>query len=244
MNNSDFFDLVTIQENETESAEHYLKYRGINEHIEMAKYLSSFLERKPTYQEVATAFRYDKRLRRIILKYIGLLEEYFRAFLSNNYSTTSELPEECRKLFQNSKQKEKRKIVAIIENDGSTYSLLNLLLFSNLIDMIFKCPENIKMEIFDNKKCLKKNLDAINKLRNIVSHNRTLINCRDFNECTIKENVSGSSLYYNLLNLQYYLPSFLSNSFQTDIRNTKNSGEQKRDNQVEWNLIKNIYVNL
>lgn len=70
MNNLDtFFSLIEIKEEEKDSAKEFIKLRGLQEHILMANYLASHLEnnRKPTYSEVATAFRYDKRIRRIVL---------------------------------------------------------------------------------------------------------------------------------------------------------------------------------
>ena len=92
MNNLDtLFSLIEIKEEEKDSSKEFIKLRGLEEHILMANYLASHLEnRKPTYSEVATAFRYDKRIRRIVYKYIGLIEEYYRSFLCNNFSKPSE----------------------------------------------------------------------------------------------------------------------------------------------------------
>ena len=48
-------------------------------------FLQSLKETTVEYSEIATVFRYDKRIRRIIFKYIGFLEEYLRAYISNTY---------------------------------------------------------------------------------------------------------------------------------------------------------------
>lgn len=86
INYDDFFSLIDIEECEKASAKEYIKLRGFQEHVDMAKYLLSFSEgRKPTYKEIATSFRYDKRIRRILYKYLGLLEEYYRAYICNTF---------------------------------------------------------------------------------------------------------------------------------------------------------------
>ena len=52
----------------------------------MAEFLQSYKAGKVSYREVATALRYDKRIRRVIFKYIGFLEEKMRAYIANEYS--------------------------------------------------------------------------------------------------------------------------------------------------------------
>ena len=175
---NNFFKLVEIEDDEKPSAIEYIKYRGLIEHIKMAKHLSSFIiDRKPMYKEVATVFRYDKRLRRIIYKYIGFLEEYFHSFICNNFASPKEIG---------------------IVSKQTTYDYCNSSLFSKTVDIIWSLNAEQKNELFENKNHLKKNLDALVRLRNVVSHNRSLLNYRDFKEVTLPSGEVGHSLLINV----------------------------------------------
>lgn len=219
-----FFSLVDIDSGEIDAAKEYIQLRGLQEHILMANYLSSFIiDRKPTYKEVSTAFRYDKRIRRIIYKYIGLIEEYFRAFLCNNYKEPSDLN---------------------INTSKTLYDYLSSILLSTLTRIIWSLNQNDKNQIFDSKTILNKNLEALVSLRNAVSHNRTLIIYRDFKEVTLFNGEVGSSLLLNVKNLLYLLPTKVSMSFKEEIKGATRQGGRKRNNQVEWSLLPAIVLKL
>ena len=81
-----FLDIVDCAAEDIESARHYMDVRGVEEHLIVAEFLQSYKAGKVSYREVATALRYDKRIRRILYKYIGYLEERIRAYISNRYS--------------------------------------------------------------------------------------------------------------------------------------------------------------
>ena len=81
-----FLDIVDCATEDIESARHYMDVRGVEEHLILAEYLQNYKAGKVSYREVATALRYDKRIRRILYKYIGYLEERIRAYISNRYS--------------------------------------------------------------------------------------------------------------------------------------------------------------
>ena len=215
MNNLDtFFSLIEIKEEEKNSAEEFIKLRGLEEHILMAKHLASYMsEGKPTYSEVATAFRYDKRIRRIVYKYIGLIEEYYRSFLCNNFSKPSELG---------------------IKTNKSLYDFCCDSLFSKIVEIVWSLDDNYKSQLFESKVVLKKNLDALVRFRNAISHNRTLINYRDFKEVTLTNGEIGCSLLINIKNLLNLLPSPIKNSYREEINVASRTGVRKITNQVEW----------
>ena len=79
-----FIKSIAIDENDIFKAKYYIKIRGLNEHIFIKEYIESH-DITPSYSMIASIFRYDKRIRRILFKYIGLIEEYLRAYLLNNY---------------------------------------------------------------------------------------------------------------------------------------------------------------
>lgn len=155
-NFNDFYKLIIIKEEEKESALNFLRLRGIDEHIYVANHLTKLLKRKPTYSEVETTLRYDKRIRRVLYKYIGTIEEIARADISNEYKFVKDLP-----IKRNSKQKR-------------TFSYLSLLTFKKL----FKVYKDVKNEL-DYKSFKMTNFDKkvskLISLRNIVSHNRFLL---------------------------------------------------------------------
>lgn len=221
---NEFFKLVKIEDDEKPSALEYIKYRGLIEHINMAKYISSFtIDRKPTYKEIASAFRYDKRLRRILYIYIGLLEEYYRSFICNNFNSTKEIG---------------------IDSEKTLFNYCNSSLFSKIVDIIWSLSSQMKCELFENKNHLKKNLDALVKLRNVISHNITLLNYRDFKQVTLPNGETSSSLLANIKNLAFILPNSISDSFVLKINEAARLGEKKRNNQVEWNLPSFIVLKL
>lgn len=217
MNNLDtFFSLIEIKEEEKDSAKEFIKLRGLEEHILMAKHLASYMsEGKPTYSEVATAFRYDKRIRRIVYKYIGLIEEYYRSFLCNNFSKPSELG---------------------IKTNKSLYDFCCDSLFSKIVEIVWSLDDKYKSQLFESKVVLKKNLDALVRFRNAISHNRTLINYRDFKEVTLDNGKIGSSLLMNVKNLLNLLPDSIKDSFVEEINISSKTGAKKLKSQVEWVL--------
>ncbi len=211
-----FFSLVDVDEKEIASAKEYIKLRGLEEHVRMAKYLSSFIvDRKPTYKEVATAFRYDKRIRRILYKYIGFLEESYRAYICNNFKSAVELG---------------------INTDKPLYQYISFSLFSTLINVIWSLNNERKSTIFGDKLILKKNLDALITLRNVIGHNRTVINYRNFREVTLDTGESGSSLLMNIRNMLLFLPAEIRNECIKELNEASRSGTKKIRNQVDWNL--------
>lgn len=226
----DFFRIVDIDESEKEKAKSFLSKRGINEHISLANYLCSFINRKPTYKEVATAFRYDKRIRRIVYRYLGLFEELLRAYLSDTYETINDIPNFDYKLIIGQPKMKK------IPTTESTYGYTLKLLFSNLINIVKALPDKDKKNIFEENIPLKKNLDALVSLRNAISHNRTLINYKNLEEVSLSDGTISHSLVSNIINLFSLLPSETRNNFKTSVNTARDIKPNTLDNQVDWVL--------
>lgn len=219
-----FFILVDIDENEKGPAKEYIDLRGLQEHIDMATYLSSFISnRKPSYKEVATTFRYDKRIRRILYKYIGLLEEYLRAYICNNFSRPSQLG---------------------LKTYKKLYDYIYSSLFSSLIKIIWSLDSVHKDSIFKTNNVLKKNLVALVGLRNAISHNRTIINYNNFESVTLSTGETGNSLLLNIKNMLELLPKSIKQSCINEINNSSRNGTKKLNNQVEWELIKTLILKI
>lgn len=224
-----FLDIVDCAAEDIESARHYMDVRGVEEHLIVAEYLQNYKAGKVSYREVATALRYDKRIRRILYKYIGYLEERIRAYISNRYSGKTD----CLKLTYT------------VKNNLKTYSLyesLSEISFGQLILQSKKLTEEEKKELFSADSINHKHLDAIIELRNEVSHNRFLLH-RKFRPCK-NTGYEEHSLRANIINLYNHLPEEIRNSFAREINACAEFRENKWQYQTEWNLIEQIIIKI
>lgn len=230
MNYDAFFDKVSIEEIDKAKAIYYLDTRGIREHIFVADYLQSLKADKVTYDEVATAFRYDKRIRRIIYKYIGFLEEYLRAYLINHFNSNVNELETTKVLFE------------LLKKYKDLYPAVSQLTFGNLISQVKKLPISHRNNIFmiDTKN---KNLDALVGLRNEVNHNRFLLHNKSLRSCTVGKN-SGRSLWANITNLSNHLPENTKKGLIEEIEMAKEEGKINFDSQVKWELLKEVIIEI
>ena len=224
-----FLDIVDCAAEDIESARHYMDVRGVEEHLIVAEYLQNYKAGKVSYREVATALRYDKRIRRILYKYIGYLEERIRAYISNRYSGKTD----CLKLTYT------------VKNNLKTYSLyesLSEISFGQLILQSKKLTEEEKKELFSADSINHKHLDAIIELRNEVSHNRFLLH-RKFRPCK-NTGYEEHSLRANIINLYNHLPEEIRNSFARELKASSEFSENKWQYQTEWILIEQIIIKI
>ena len=230
MTYEEFWAKIEITEEEKEKSVHYLKYRGVEEHDHVRQYLESVTGRRVSYSEIATAFRYDKRIRRVLYKYIGLLEESIRAFICNKYG------EDFMAIaFTGIMQKQ-------IDIYGELYVSIAELTFGQLIGQAKKLASSDLSELFlhfaDKNLC--KNLDAIVALRNEVSHNRFLLDNKRLKKCNIGD--CNNSLWANILNLRNCLPELFRSRFEKQIEECVEKKEPEFDCQAQWNLVKEIVI--
>ncbi len=228
MTNKEFFDKIIISEEEKEKANFYLKYRGIYEHEHVREYLEGFKKDKVTYSEIATTFRYDKKIRRILFKYIGFVEEYIRAIICENFQDLETI-------------KTNKLVFEKLKKYDDIYTALNEILFSELIEIMNKNIVNIK-EHFKNHS--KKNMKALCTLRNKVFHNVFILGYINYDECDV-DGVKSSSFRDNVLNLRQLLPfDEMKNNFDAEIKEAKQPNENKYESQVEWRLLNEITLEI
>lgn len=226
MKANEFIDLIDIQQEEIDKAKHYLDLKGVNLHHSIYSYLSSFTASKIKYCEIATTYRYDKRIRKVLYKYIGLLEEKIRAYIDNNYS------DEMDQLNLTAK------IAKTLKSEKVLYKALDKTLFSDLIAQVLVLSDEDIHSIFPDTIFESKNLKALAELRNAVSHNRFLLNYLDFKECNIDGSISGS-LHANLTNLANHLEKSIKQSFINEINSCSAFEENDGSSnpfQTEWIL--------
>ena len=224
-----FLDIVDCAAEDIESARHYMDVRGVEEHLIVAEYLQNYKAGKVSYREVATALRYDKRIRRILYKYIGYFEERIRAYIANRYSDkTGGLS-----LTDTVRKKLKKKTL---------YEALSEISFGQLILQSKHLPEEEKKELFSADSINHKHLDAIIELRNEVSHNRFLLH-RKFRPCK-NTGYEEHSLRANIINLYNHLPEEIRDSFARELNASSEFSENKWQYQTEWNLIEQIIIKI
>lgn len=229
MTYEEFWNKIIITEEEKEKSIHYLQYRGVDEHNYVRKHLESISGEKISYAKIATAFRYDKRIRRVLYKYIGLLEESIRAFISNKYSDS----------INQIKCSAQMKIN--LNKFGTFLTALSELTFCQLITQLLMLTEKDKKEIFannikpNNLSKLSNDLYAVVALRNEVSHNRFLLDNKNLKKCSVGD--GNCSLWTNIINLKNYLPEPFRMQFAIDINDCAKEGKNNYSNQTQWELI-------
>lgn len=213
----------------------YLKTKGIEKHILIKEKLLSWSESgNIEYTKVASTYRYDKRIRLVLFKYLSYLEEFYRAIILDHYITKT------RQSFWINELKEKLKEYSYNLNDA-----LEHLDFASLLIQSQKLPKAIKeLCHFPSCKHLKDNSIALKELRNAVMHNKFLLLYRGFNECYVQGVDDGKSanLKANILNLIQFLPQEVGNQCKKDINYCKE--DRNKPNDTTWDLPSQIVITL
>ena len=167
-----FYDNVKIEKEDMVRAEKYLTSKGVESHIAILELLKPYYDGKIDYEYISSTYRYDKRIRNTLFKYLAYLEEYYRALILDRYN-------------------EKVDKLNIHKNLNNKYKLFNDLrisleeiLFSDLKNQIYKIKKELSdIYLFPSNDYLKENLNAIVDLRNAVMHNKLLVLHHNFKEC-------------------------------------------------------------
>ena len=223
MDTKEFFNGLEIEETDKDKAEAYIKSKGLFAHMQIKnKMLAWSSDKTIKYSQIASYYRYDKRIRIILYKYIAYLEEYYRAILLDNFSDSTE-------------QNFWIKIIADKINSGIRLDIiLENLGFRSLLNQIKLLPDNLKEYSFNYNKPIRKNIDALIELRNAVMHNKFLLMYRGFEMCYFAKGRKGSTLRDNILNLVNFLPEDVGVNCIKDINACKENRNTEKD--TEWDL--------
>ena len=229
MDTKDFFEGLEIEEKDKHKAEAYIKSKGLFAHMQIKnKMLAWSSDKAIKYSQIASYYRYDKRIRIILYKYIAYLEEYYRAILLDNFSDSTE-------------QNFWIKIIADKINSGIRLDIiLENLGFRSLLNQIKLLPDNLKEYSFNYNKPIRKNIDALIELRNAVMHNKFLLMYRGFEMCYFAKGRKGSTLRDNILNLVNFLPEDVGVNCIKDINACKENRNTEKD--TEWDLPEQAIV--
>ncbi|MCL2521232.1 MAG: hypothetical protein FWE36_00055 [Erysipelotrichales bacterium] len=231
MTRDEFIQKICKNEDDEKKALFFFESKGIDLHVSIYEYLLSLKNTDVDYCEIATTFRYDKKIRKILYKFISFFEEYIRACICNKYSTLHSL-----ELTNIVKKK--------LTKTDKFYLAIDELSFSELINQVELLSPDDKLYIFGFDPLIK-DLKAIVELRNAVNHNRFLLNYMKFKECSI-----GSSLYANVKNFAAHLKNEPRNKFILEILDCKeykassNKSEEYLKSQSEWKIVESTILDI
>lgn len=201
MTPNELLDLMTYEnEAQLEEAKKYIGLKGVVQYKRALDYcLESSLS--PSYTNVSALYRYDKRLRDNLYRYLGTAEEYIRAIIGNYYE-------------DNYGGLIKTKPFEIKYDSFNSVSLtLEHLTLWELIQMVLRNTE-LFQEIYDMEN-LETNLNALRVLRNKVGHHNFLLS--EKYETCIKDGETSNSLQQNIKNLKGFLPKDFRDRFSDTI---------------------------
>ncbi|MBD5414133.1 MAG: hypothetical protein HDR52_06925 [Treponema sp.] len=230
-----FYQNLIIANEDNEHVVYSLKSKGVEKHILIKKQLLAWNEDdKIEYSKIASAYRYDKRIRYVLFKYISYLEEFYRAVILDNYINRLEQDFWTEPLQINLKK-----------YNNNLNDALEHLEFSSLLTQCQRLPEETKNRCFpSNGNHLKKNLFALKELRNAVMHNKFLLLYRGFNVCYVEGVDAGKSanLKASILNLIQFLPEAVGLQCAKDINACKDDRDKESD--TKWDLPPQIVISI
>ena len=219
-----FYDNILLKKEDEERAKKYLQSKGVESHIEIMEYLKED-NNKVRYEKIATAFRYNKRLIRVVNIFISYLEDFYRGLLQDKFSDNVDLlnPD----VFLSNKIREK----------GNLRDALEEIHFSSLIDYVKKTRMYFNdLTIFPSEENIDDNISCINSLRNSVMHSKMLLTYY------VKNNKEPWTLKEVIVNLIKLLPIDLREKCAKRINDCSIEGEH--ENHTTWDLSPKYLINI
>lgn len=187
----EFIDKMNFHnDEEKQRCDIYLDLKGVAYHVVLANYIGLNRYGKIEYKKVQNLYKYDKKVRNILYRFLAAFEEGVRAFISNRYNNDFGRINVLSKSLLDS-----------IQDDSSLSKELENQDFYHLMELAKKLTLKEKSEIFGYIDHLEANLDAVRELRNTISHHRLLFVYEDFDYCYLEDGSSGDSLIDNINNL-------------------------------------------
>ena len=227
----EFLSTIDISIDELKYAKRDLFSKGIENHKEIRDTIYSFRRKKVKYSEIASAYRYDKRIRLVLYKYISYIEEFFRARVVDFFFECSD--DEKSKIFI-----KKKKPYDKIKTVDEIYTLD----FKDLSALLKKIPNFESRCKFSPNGHIKQNIDALRVLRNAVMHNRFLQFFNSYEQCFYNDAKQPATLRYNIINMMQFLPVEAAQKCKLEINKCKNYRNTQGD--VKWTLPKELYIDL
>lgn len=219
--------LKFANDEEREKCSKYLDLKGIAYHVVLINNIGLDKNGEITYKKISDLYKYDKRLRNRLYKFISAFEEQIRGFIANRYSAgldSSLLGTKVNELL-----------------DSGSYITIALeeLSFSELMNVVKELSEKDLNKLFPNvDQYLFKNLDAVRELRNAISHNKIILFYEEFESCYI-DGIEKKDLASNIKNLSNLIDEYYKQFLIDSINDAVND---KRDK--EFYVPKNFMVKI
>lgn len=229
-----FFNSVDITPEDKERANKAIFSKGIEKHIIILEKLKAWSQSdKVDYRFIASTYRYDKRIRNVLFKFISYLEEYYRSIILDHYR------------FDWSNIRLVGQLKHKLGKHKDMNAALEDILFSALIGQVRLIKGNIGGRfIFPEDKYLKENIAALVELRNSVMHNKLLVSYHGFKVCYLNndEFSKSATLKSNIINLINYLPEEIRDACREEIN--KCAEERNNSDKTEWRLPPFVVINV
>lgn len=211
----EFIDKMNFHnEQEKERCKIYLNLKGVAYHVVLANYIGLNRFGKIEYKKVQNLYKYDKKVRNILYRFLAAFEEGVRAFISNRYNNDFDRIKKLSKTLFDS-----------IQDDSSLSKELENLDFFRLLNLAKKLTTEEKCSLFGYIDNLEKNLDAVRELRNTVSHHRLLFVYEDFELCYLQNGLCGDLLVDNLKNLIQLIHPYYKDFLIFELNNSSKSSK-------------------
>lgn len=230
-----FFQNLIVSDDDKIRADNALKSKGIEKHILIKDKLLAWSEsEKIEYPKIASTYRYDKRIRNTLFKYISYLEEFYRAVILDNYILQTQ-----QKFWVPDLR------IQLKEYNNNLNDALEHIDFSSLLIQCQRLPNEIRtLCCFPIGKHLTNNSKALKELRNAVMHNKFLLLYRGYEECYVKGVDAGKSanLKANILNLIQFLPKEVGKQCAEDINACKE--DRNKEGDTKWDLPSQVVITI
>jgi abortive infection bacteriophage resistance protein len=193
----------------------YLDLKGVAYHVLLINKIGLDNKGKISYKLVSDVYKYDKRLRNRLYKFLSAFEEQIRAFIANSYNHGLESLQLGELILTNLKS-----------GSNIAYELEDLT-FNQLLQIVENLNSKDLKRIFPNSdKYLLDNLKAIKELRNAISHHRILFLYDEYETCYINGK-PYNDLSNNIINLKNLINEYYKQFLVDSINDSVND---KRDN--------------
>lgn len=201
-------------EEEERKCSKYLDLKGVAYHVVLINFIGLDKSGKIKYKTVSDVYKYDKRIRNRLYKFLSAFEEQIRGFIANSYNhglSTLKLGNNIRKSLKS----------------GSNIAFeLEDIDFNQLIQIVEKFTlKDLKRMFPKSNEHIIDNLKAVRELRNAISHHRILLRYEDLEQCYI-DGVPQKDLTSNIKNLCNLIDEYYRQFLTDEINDAVND---KRD---------------
>ena len=181
--------MIFSDEEEKQHCSKYLDLKGVAYHVLLINLIGLNEDGKIRYKLISDVYKYDKKIRNRLYKFLSAFEEQIRAFIANSFNhglSTLQLGDSINRNLKN----------------GSNIAFeLEDLDFGQLLQIVEKfTKKDLKRMFPKSDEHVIDNLKAVKELRNAISHHRILLLYDEFEKCYV-DGIEKRDLISNIKNL-------------------------------------------